>query len=113
MTEIRFYLDENMSPEIAVQLVNGGIDAITVRDLELLGDSDPNHLSLATEMGRVLCTQDQDFLRLSAEGIEHAGIAFGEQYGATLGGWVKALRKLHTRKTADDMQNHIEFLSVK
>lgn len=102
-----------MDIEIAVQLVRGGIDAITVRDLDRLGDTDPNHLQLASEMERVLCTQDQDFLRLNAIGVEHTGIAFGEQYGSSIGGWVKALRKLHTLKSAEDMVNHIVFLNVK
>jgi hypothetical protein len=54
-----------------------GIDAVTVRDLKLLGDTDINHLQRASEMGRVLCTYDQDFLRLHAEGHLHMGIAFG------------------------------------
>lgn len=102
-----------MNPEIAAQLIRHGIDVITVRDLSLLGDSDPNHLRLASELGRVLCTQDQDFLRMHAEGIEHNGIAFGEQYGATIGGWVKALRRLYESKSAEDLLNHVEFLSVK
>ena len=113
MTEIGFYLDENIDPEVAAQLTKDGIDIITVRDLETLGDSDLNHLQKATEMGRVLCTQDQDFLRMNADGIEHAGIAFGEQYSSTIGGWVKALRKLHSIKTAENMINHVEFLNVK
>ena len=53
MTSISFYLDENMDPEIAKQLRRSGIDAITVRDLGELGDSDINHLKRAHEMGKV------------------------------------------------------------
>ena len=90
-----------------------GIDAITVRDLELLGDSDPNHLQRATQTGRVLCTHDQDYPRMNAEGVEHAGIAFAEQYGATIGGWVKALLNLHATTTAEEMIGQIRFLNVK
>jgi Domain of unknown function (DUF5615) len=113
LTEIRFYLDENVNVEIAVQLRKHGIDVVTVRDLELLGDEDPNHLQLATELGRVLCTHDQDFPRMSAKGIAHSGIGFAQQYGATIGGWVKALRNLHATKTAEEMKGQIVFLSVK
>jgi len=36
-----------MNPEIAVQLVRIGIEVVTVRDLQLLGDSDLNHLKRA------------------------------------------------------------------
>jgi hypothetical protein len=50
---------------------------------------------------------------MNAEGMEHAGIAFGEQYGSTIGGWVKALRKLHATMTAEDIQGQVIYLSVK
>lgn len=62
---IRLYFDESVEVVIAEQLRNKGIDTVTVRDLELLGDSDINHLRRATEMGRVLCTYDADFLELA------------------------------------------------
>lgn len=42
--KVRFYLDENVQIVIAEQLKRRGIDAITVRDLGLLGDDDLNHL---------------------------------------------------------------------
>jgi predicted nuclease of predicted toxin-antitoxin system len=56
MSKIKFYLDENLSVEIAEQLNRNGIDAITVRDIGKLGDDDQSHLERATSMGRVLCT---------------------------------------------------------
>ncbi len=113
MTEIRFYLDENLSPVIGEQLVKHGIDAISARDLDTLGDSDFNHLQRATEMGRVLCTHDQDFLAMAAEGMSHAGIAFGEHFGSTFGGWVKALRQHHAIITSEEMIDQVKFLKVK
>ena len=70
-TPIRFYLDENMQVAIADQLKRRGIDVVTVRDLNLLGDTDINHLKRAVEMGRVLCTYDADYVELamSAPGV--------------------------------------------
>ena len=106
-------MDENVDVEVAEQLARKGIDAITVRDLDLLGEDDPNHLRLATEMGRVLCTHDKDYPRLNATGVEHAGIAFAEQYRATIGGWVRALMNLHATTTAEEMIGQIRFLNVK
>lgn len=58
--KVRFYPDENMPVVIADQLKRRGIDAITVRDLGLLGDEDINHLERATELGYVLCTHNDD-----------------------------------------------------
>lgn len=37
-TKVRFFLDENMPVVIAEQLKRRGIEAVTVRDLGLLGD---------------------------------------------------------------------------
>lgn len=70
---IRFYLDENVSPEIGEQLRRRGIEVIIPREIS----SDLNHLQLSTELGCVLCTHDTDFLRLSSERIEQSEIVFG------------------------------------
>lgn len=86
MTELRFYLDENIDPEVARQLARGGIDAICVRDLQLRGDTDLNHLKRATEMGYALCTHDSDFLKMHAESNDHAGIIFAHHDRARIGG---------------------------
>jgi len=45
-------------------------------------------------------------------GEYHAGIAFGKQFQATIGGWVRALHKLYQSKTAEDMVGHVEYLRV-
>ena len=110
MSEVKFYLDENVDPEIANQLKRNKIDAVTVRDLDLLGDSDQNHLVRALEMGRVLVTSDADFLVMSATQIEHAGIIFGKQEDHSLGDWVKGLELICFVYDAEDMKNHVEFL---
>lgn len=110
MAEIRFYLDENLDLAIAEQLKRRGIDVVTVRDVGRLGNSDVNHLKRATEMGQVLCTQDDDFLRMAAEGMEHAGIVFHRHHRANVGVWVRALVDLHTFVTAKEMVNHVEFV---
>ena len=107
---ISLYLDENLTPKIAAQLRQKGIDVVTVADLGLTGDTDVNHLVRATEMGRVLVTADTDFLRLAAGGMEHAGIVFGIQEDNTIGDWVKALELVCFVYTSDDMKNHVEYL---
>jgi hypothetical protein len=103
-------LDENLSPKIAEQLQRRGIDAVCVRELNLLGDADENHLERATEMGRVLVTTDVDFLRLAAAGVSHAGIIFGSQQDHTLGDWVKNLELICFIYGSQDMMNHVEYV---
>ena len=110
MASLRFYLDENVPVEVARQLKSRGIDAITVRDMDMLGEDDINHLQHATESGRVLCTHDHDFLQLAASGFQHAGIVFGQQDIHYIGEWVNWLTLMHAVYTTDAMLNRIEYM---
>lgn len=112
MSALCFYLDENVPTEVARQLRRSGIDTVSARDLGRLGDEDPDHLRNATLEGRVLCTHDSDFLRLAAEGVDHAGIAFSPQNRVSIGGWVRALRALHAWYDAERARNQVFFLSL-
>lgn len=107
---VRFYLDENLNPLLAEQLKRRGIEAVTVRDLGLLGDSDLSHLQRATEMGDVLCTHDADYVDLALAGTAHAGIVFGQQHKHSLGDWMRFLRLIHGVYEAEDMINVIEYV---
>jgi len=109
-SDIRLYFDEGVQVAVAEQMRNRCIDAVTVRDLEVLGDADINHLQRASEMGRVVCTFDYDFLRLHAEGIPHAGIIIAQHFDTTVGDWVRGLELICGAMTADEMKNHIEYL---
>lgn len=107
---IRFYLDENVSPEIAEQLRRRGIEVFTTQALGTLGDSDIHHLARATALEAALCTHDTDYLILAQSGIEHAGIVFGHSGQHGIGDWVKALELIALVYEADDMRNHVEYL---
>lgn len=102
---IRFYLDENLSPEIAKQLAQHGIDVIRGP----LGVADIRHLKRATALGRVLCTRDRDFLRLNAAGEQHAGIIKGLKRH-TISDWVNYLKFAHSVCSPDEMRNNVEHL---
>ena len=105
-TELRFYLDENLSPEIIVQLRLRGIDAIRGP----LRDDDLSHLLRATQMGRVVCSADSDMPRLHDSGIAHCGIVRGRNRVHGIGDWVKYLALLHDCYTREDMRGKLEYL---
>jgi hypothetical protein len=107
---IRFYLDENLPVAIAAQLQRRGIDAVTVRDLGFLGDTDHNHLARATRLGYILCTNDSDYVDLATANIEHAGIVFGQQHKHSVGDWVRFLELLASILDPDEMHNWVEYL---
>ena len=113
MGEIKFYFDESVELAVSVQLAASGLDVVSAHSLEKLGDADKNHLQRATEMGRVLCTYDSDFLVLATEGAEHAGIIFAPQQKASIGGWVREIRALHARLSAEEIVGQVVYLSMR
>lgn len=108
--KIRFYLDENVPIAVSTQLQRRGIEAVTVRDLGHLGDSDPNHLERAASMEYVLCTHDADYVEMAASGAAHAGIVFGQQHKHGIGDWVRFLELLAAFYQPNEMQNRVEYL---
>lgn len=107
---IRFYLDENVPIAVSAQLRRRGIEAVTVRDLGLLGDSDLNHLVRAAAMGYVLCTYDADYIEMATQGIPHEGIVFGQQHKHGVGDWVRYLELLDAIYQPDEMRNRVEYV---
>jgi predicted nuclease of predicted toxin-antitoxin system len=99
-----------MQIAIAPQLRAKGIEVVTVKDLNLLGESDINHLRNATQMGYVLCTHDKDYLQLAFEGVEHSGIVIGKWLKHSIGDWVHALILIYDVLQPQDMINNIEYL---
>jgi predicted nuclease of predicted toxin-antitoxin system len=69
---IRFHLDEHVDPAIAVGLGRRGIEATTTVAAGLRGASDEAHLAFALREARVIFSQDDDFVRHAASGVEHA-----------------------------------------
>jgi len=109
---LRFYLDEHLDVEIARQLKRRGIDVLTVSKLESFGEGDMQQLHRAIRMGRVFCTNDSDLVDIASQGIEHAGIVFGQQEKHFIGTWVKYLSSLHKDFRPDEMTNLVAYVSM-
>jgi predicted nuclease of predicted toxin-antitoxin system len=58
---VKFFLDENLSPQHASELRAEGYDAVAVLEVELSGAPDEEVLRFAVENDRVLVTLDADF----------------------------------------------------
>jgi len=108
--KLRFYLDENMDPEIAEQLRRRGIDALSARDASLLRVSDGVQLRYAAAHGRLLCTKDSDFANPANWVVKHDGIAYFPDRSVSIGYAVEALRELHRNETAESMENRLVYL---
>jgi hypothetical protein len=89
--EIRFHLDEHVSPGIAEGLRRRGIDVTTTANAGLTG------------------ADDEDYLILNDQGVAHGGIAFCHQGSRSIGEVIRFLALLHACLSVDDMQGTIEF----
>lgn len=104
-------MDEHIHPAVAKGLRGRGYDVLTTKEADKLGFSDEHHLEFATENERVIVTADQDFLRLAVKGIPHAGIIFLTSPEIPVGRVIQRIGKIAETLTAEDMKNHIEFIS--
>jgi uncharacterized protein with PIN domain len=106
---IKYYTDEHVARAVVRGLRQRGVDVLTVPEAGMLSASDEEHLALARSKGRVVFTQDDDFLRLAAAGFEHAGVVYAVQH-KPVGAIVHGLMLIYEIMEPDEMRNHIEFL---
>lgn len=107
---IRFHLDEHCDPAIAAGLRLHGVDVTTTQDVGLLSAADVEHAAHGVATGRVVFTQDRDFLRLDASGTEHRGIVFCHQSSRGIGQIIASLLLIWEIHEPEEMANRVEFI---
>lgn len=107
---IRFHLDEHVPHAVAGGLRRLGIDVTTSTDARLLGAVDADHVAFGLTQGRVIFTEDDDFLALAASGIQHAGLAYCRQNTRSIGHFVRMLELMWELYEPDEMRNRVEFI---
>src|SRR5262245_45841556 len=107
---IRFHLDENCHRAIAEGLRRRGVDVTTTPEAGLLNATDDEQLAYARPRGRVIFTQDRDFLRLHAEGEPHPGIAYCDKDTKSIGEIIAMLVLIWEIYESDEMANRVELI---
>jgi predicted nuclease of predicted toxin-antitoxin system len=107
---VRYHLDENVDPAIALGLRRYGIDVTTTIEAGLLTRSDETQLQFIRKTQRVIFTQDADFLIIASQTDDHPGIAYCKQGSRTIGQVIEALVVIYELLKLDDMKGHVEFL---
>ena len=108
--QLRFHLDEHLPHTVATALRRLGIDVTTTPEAGLRQADDLSHLEFTRREGRVLVTQDADFLRYHAQGVPHAGIAYCKKESRTTGQMIETLRLMYEILADDEMENAVEYL---
>lgn len=107
---IRFHLDENVSGAVATALRHRGIDVTTPADVGLIGAEDLDHLRFALSQNRVVVTHDDDFPRIHANGIDHAGICYCHKDKHSIGDLIRVLLLVHECFVEEESIGHLEYL---
>ncbi|MEG4283366.1 DUF5615 family PIN-like protein [Microcoleus sp. A006_D1] len=116
MSTIRLYIDEDSMDRGLIQSLRArNVDLITVQETKTEGRLDEEQLNLAASQNRVIYSHNiSDFCQLHTdflmEGKNHAGIALLSQ-DCSIGEQLRAILGLVSTKTAEEMQNQLEFLS--
>jgi predicted nuclease of predicted toxin-antitoxin system len=82
----------------------------TTADAGLSGADDTDHISFAVTHGRVIFSNDADFLRLHDQGVEHPGIVYCHQQGRSVGEIIRALELIWEVLEPEEMRNRVEYM---
>lgn len=113
---LAFYLDHHVPAAIANGLRQLQVDVLTVAEDGRSDWDDGRLLERALELGRVIFTQDRDFLVLAARWQEarrdFAVMVYGHQLRITVGGAVRDIALIASVMTQAEMRNRVEFLPL-
>jgi hypothetical protein len=113
---IAFYFDQHVPSAIVRGLRLRRVDIITAFEDGRWADDDTNLLEHATAAGRVLVTQDEDFLRIAAlwiaDGREFAGIVYAHQMRIGVGRFIADLELIAKSCDPAQFRNHVEHLPL-
>ena len=111
---VSFYMDVHVPRAITDQLRRRDVDVVTAIEDDCAELPDDQLLEHASELGRVLFTQDIRFKSLAEQwqrlGRPFSGLLFGHQLGGTIGHYVKDLQLVAEASEAAEWHNVVEHL---
>lgn len=109
-------MDVHVPAAITRGLLLRGVDVLTAQLDGTTELSDPDLLDRATELGRVLFSQDEDLLseatRRQRTGQAFGGVIYAHQLGITIGTAVSDLEIIAQAGTPEDLKNRVEYLPL-
>ncbi|MCL4266374.1 MAG: DUF5615 family PIN-like protein [Anaerolineae bacterium] len=113
---VAFYMDVHVHRAITAGLRLREVDVLTAQEDGHRTATDTRLLDRATELERVLFTQDEDLLAEAKHrqtiGIYFAGIVYAHQLGVTIGRCVQELELLALASESEEMINRVEYLPL-
>jgi len=113
---VAFYMDENVPRAVTNGLRLKGVDVLTAQEDNREGTPDPILLARATELQRVMFTQDEDFLVIAQlrqqEGINFGGVIYIHNQRLFIGSCVEDLEIIAKVYEPEDLANQVLYLPL-
>lgn len=113
---LSYYMDVHVPAAITEGLRRRDIDVLTSQEDSTREVSDEELLQRATELQRVLFSQDQDLLQITNEwqqnGRTFAGLVFAHQQNVSIGLCIEDLELLAQCCTATELSNQVIYLPL-
>lgn len=113
---LAFYMDQHVPRAITVGLRLRGIDVLTAYEDNRSELNDPDLLDRASELNRVLFTQDDDLLVEAAkrqeENIFFCGVIYAHQLRAPIGICIRDLELIAIAGDIDGIINKVQFIPL-
>ena len=113
---LALYMDEHVHMAITIGLRFRDVDVLTVQEDNRTGTPDPILLDRAIELGRVMFSQDRDFLieaqRRQTEGINFSGVIFARQSRVLIGNCIRDLEIIAKVGNLEEFANRVQYLPL-
>ncbi|MGD9856540.1 MAG: DUF5615 family PIN-like protein [Planctomycetaceae bacterium] len=114
---LRLYMDVHIPAAVTTGVRRCDVDVITSQEDGTREREDEPLLERATELGRLLVTQDDDFLAIAADwqatGRSFVGIIYAHQRGPSIGQMIDDLELLAAYSEPDELASLVTFLPLR
>lgn len=113
---IPLYMDENVHRAITLGLRLRQVDVLTAQEDGRASFPDPELLDRATELQRLMFSQDTDLLAEAQlrqeQGIEFPGVVYAHQRNVSIGQCVRDLELIGWAGNPEDFKNRVQHLPL-
>ena len=113
---VKFYMDVHIKRAVTNGLRLRGVDVLTAQDDGTTELEDDLLLERATELNRVLFSQDDDLLREAnkrqQKGENFAGVIYAHQLNITVGQCINDLTLIAEATDSEEWQNAVVYLPL-
>ncbi len=113
---VALYMDVHIPRSVSDGLVRRGVSVLTSQADETQQWSDERILARATELGRVLVTQDEDLLAIANDwqttGTSFSGVIYAHQLIVSIGVFIADLALIAECGSPEDHTNRVIYLPL-